>query len=150
MERKMNSNWVNLIKLCVGIETVDELKARQISFDEKNKTKLKNRTHVTRMWPKRGEEILNGGSLYWVIKGFVQARQKIIGLEEIIGKDNIRRCAIVLESEIFLTTSVRKRPFQGWRYLNPIDTPPDLNKVNLDEASLPNELAIALADIGVR
>ena len=51
----MNSNWVNLIKLCVGIETVDELKARQISFDEKNKTKLKNRTHVTRMWPKRGE-----------------------------------------------------------------------------------------------
>ena len=87
----MNSNWVNLIKLCVGIETVDELKARQISFDEKNKTKPKNRTHVTRMWPKRGEEILNGGSLYWVIKGFVQARQKIIGLEEIIGKDNIRR-----------------------------------------------------------
>ena len=146
----MNSNWVNLIKLCVGIETVDELKARQISFDEKNKTKLKNRTHVTRMWPKRGEEILNGGSLYWVIKGFVQARQKIIGLEEIIGKDNIRRCAIVLESEIFLTTSVRKRPFQGWRYLNPIDTPLDLNKVNLDEGSLPNELAIALADIGVR
>ena len=150
MEKNTDKSLVNLVKLCVGADRVDDIISRQTILDNDDKNVFQVKKHITRMWPKRSKELLNGGSLYWVIKGFVQARQKINGLEEIIGKDNIRRCAIVLESEIFLTTSVRKRPFQGWRYLNPIDTPPDLNKVNLDEASLPNELAIALADIGVR
>ena len=147
MEKEMNSNLVNLVKLCVGAETINDLTDRQDNLNRKDKNR---RTHVTRMWPKRGDEILNGGSLFWVIKGFIQARQKIIGLEEAFGQDNIRRCSIVLDPEVFLTTSVKKRPFQGWRYLNPADAPPDLYKISSSEPTLPNELAIALADIGVR
>ena len=147
MEKEMNSNLVNLVKLCVGAETINDLTDRQDNLNRKDKNR---RTHVTRMWPKRGDEILNGGSLFWVIKGFIQARQKIIGLEEVFGQDNIRRCSIVLDPEIFLTTSVKKRPFQGWRYLNPADAPPDLYNISSSEPTLPNELAIALADIGVR
>jgi len=150
MEKEMNSNSVNLVKLCVGADTIDDLKGRQENFDQTGNNIKNRKTHVTRMWPKRGDEILNGGSLFWVIKGFIQARQKIIGLEEVIGQDNIRRCAIMLDPEIFLTTSVKKRPFQGWRYLNPVDSPPDLYKISSNETTLPNELAIALADIGVR
>jgi len=147
MEKEMNSNLVNLVKLCVGAETINDLTDRQENLNQKDKNR---RTHVTRMWPKRGDEILNGGSLFWVIKGFIQARQKIIGLEEVFGQDNIRRCSIVLDPEVFLTTSVKKRPFQGWRYLNSADAPPDLYKISSSEPTLPNELAIALADIGVR
>ena len=105
--------------------------------------------HVTRMWPKREKEIVNGGSIYWVIKGQIQCRQKIIRLDEIIGNDGIRRCAIVLDKNLILTTIANRRAFQGWRYLNPIDSPSDLNAMRQNEEPLPPSLAGALADIGV-
>ena len=68
------------------------------------------------MWPKREAEILNGGSIYWVIKGLIQCRQKVLRLDEVIGSDGIRRCAIVLEPKLVRTQSSLTRPFQGWRY----------------------------------
>ena len=105
--------------------------------------------HVTRMWPKQERALLNGGSVYWVIKGFIQCRQRIVRLDEVFGQDGIRRCAIVLEPELIRTTSAPKRPFQGWRYLKPDDAPIDLSPERQDEDSLPVELAGALADIGI-
>ena len=105
--------------------------------------------HVTRMWPKQESALLNGGSIYWVIKGFIQCRQRIVRLDEVFGQDGIRRCAIVLEPELFRTTSAPKRPFQGWRYLKPEEAPIDLSPERQDEDSLPVELAGALADIGI-
>ncbi len=101
------------------------------------------------MWPKRSAEILAGGSIYWVIKGLIQCRQRILRLDEVIGSDGIRRCAIVLEPVLHRTQSVTKRPFQGWRYLNPEDAPPDLPKDRKAEDVLPIELNRALAEIGV-
>tara|TARA_B000000475_G_scaffold16036_1_gene13467 strand:- start:392 stop:844 length:453 start_codon:yes stop_codon:yes gene_type:complete len=150
METNSKKNLVNLVKLCVGADTVDDIISRQDYPKVNGKETSQVKKHVTRMWPKRSEELLNGGSLFWVIKGFIQARQKIIGLEETFGKDNVRRCAIILNPEIFLTTSVRKRPFQGWRYLDQKDAPPDLHNFNSQENTIPHELALALADIGVR
>nr|WP_217351870.1 DUF1489 domain-containing protein [Ruegeria sp. HKCCD8929] len=105
--------------------------------------------HVTRMWPKREAEILSGGSIYWVIKGLVQCRQRILRLDEVIGQDGIRRCAIVLDPELHRTQSAQKRPFQGWRYLKPEDTPPDLPKTRVQDDALPDDLNRALAEIGV-
>ena len=64
---------------------------------------------------------LDGGSIYWVIKRFIQCRQRILRLDEVIGGDGIRRCAIVLDPELILTTQVPRRPFQGWRYLKAED-----------------------------
>jgi hypothetical protein len=101
------------------------------------------------MWPKREAELLNGGSIYWVIKGSIQARQKILRLDEVIGNDGIRRCAIVLEPEIVLTAAALKRPFQGWRYLKPEDSPPDLSAQRENDDALPPEMSAALADIGI-
>ncbi len=141
---------VNLVKLCVGADTVDDIISRQELPNTHNTGTSQVKKHITRMWPKRSQEILSGGSLFWVIKGFIQARQKIISLEEVIGTDNVRRCAIILDPDIFLTTLVRKRPFQGWRYLDEKDSPPDLHKFDGKETNIPNELALALADIGVR
>ncbi len=138
---------VNLIKLSVGSENVESLAAWQATKPAQTKDGLPR--HVTRMWPKREAEILNGGSIYWVIKGVVQCRQKVLRLDEVIGNDGIRRCAIVLDHEVIRTQGSLKRPFQGWRYLPVSDAPPDLPKGRASEDPLPVELNRALAEIGV-
>ena len=138
---------VNLIKLSVGTENVEDLAAWQATKRAQAPDGLPR--HVTRMWPKREAEILNGGSIYWVIKGSIQARQKVMRLDEYIGSDGIRRCAIVLDPQIIRTQSSLKRPFQGWRYLQVADAPRDLPKGRENEEALPVELNQALAEIGV-
>lgn len=138
---------VNLIKLSVGSETVDSLIAWQATKRAQGPDGLPR--HITRMWPKREADILNGGSIYWVVKGVLQCRQRILRLDEVIGQDGIRRCAIVLDPEVIRTQSSLKRPFQGWRYLKVEDAPPDLPKGRESEAALPVELNRALAEIGV-
>jgi Uncharacterized conserved protein len=139
------NDTVNLIKLCVGAEKVEDLIAWQASRYGKGPA-----MHVTRMWPKRADEILNGGSLYWVFKGAVLARQRVLELSEMMGADGIARCAIVLDREVVRTEALMRRPFQGWRYLKPEDAPRDLPQGRAREDALPRELAVALAEIGLR
>ena len=138
---------INLIKLCVGADSVED----QINWQAGARHKMPGGLprHVTRMWPKRSDELLNGGSLYWVIKGLVQCRQRIVRLDEVIGNDGIRRCGIVFDPDIIRTQSAPKRPFQGWRYLQHDDAPPDLPEGRAFEDALPVELNRALAEIGV-
>jgi hypothetical protein len=142
------ADTVNLVKLCVGTETVEDL-AR---WQDHRRQQLPNHLprHVTRMWPKRGAEILNGGSLYWVFKGVILARQRITALEEQRGEDGILRCALILDPELIRTEAAPRRPFQGWRYLSVTDAPRDLPKTRVSEDTLPPDLARALADIGLR
>jgi hypothetical protein len=106
------SKHINLIKLSVGTESVEGLdawqKMRSTATDGLSR-------HVTRMWPKREPEITRGGSIYWVIKGVIQARQQILRFDEVIGDDGIRRCAIVMKPGLIRTQHALKRPFQGWR-----------------------------------
>lgn len=140
-------NIIHLVKLSVGTESVEMLDAWQQTRAASHPDGLPY--HVTRMWPKRGEEILAGGSIYWIIKGAIQCRQRIVRLDEVIGEDGIRRCAIVLEPELVRTAVATKRPFQGWRYLKPEDAPPDLPKSRENDDELPDELAGKLAEIGI-
>jgi len=138
---------INLIKLCVGAEQVQDL------LDWQAETRLRwpdgLPRHITRMWPKREAELLNGGSLYWVFKGEVLARQRVLRLEEAQGADGILRCAIVLDPEVILTRAAPRRPFQGWRYLKPEEAPADLPSGHRAEDELPEALSRALAEIGV-
>ncbi|MGZ9811136.1 DUF1489 family protein [Pseudoroseicyclus sp. H15] len=138
---------LHLIKLSVGTDDVTDLATWQKLY--KAQTDDGQPRHVTRMWPKRSDELLAGGSIYWVIKGFIQARQRIIRLDEVDRGDGIRRCAIVLDRELHRTAAVPRKPFQGWRYLQPGDAPPDLPPGREAEEALPLELSRALADIGV-
>jgi hypothetical protein len=138
---------VHLVKLSVGSETIDDLATWQASKRAQGPDGLPR--HVTRMWPKREADLLQGGSIYWVIRGVIQCRQRISRLDEYIGSDGIRRCAIVLEPELIRTHGAVKSPFQGWRYLKPGDAPPDLPKGRAAEEALPPELNRALAEIGV-
>ncbi len=138
---------VNLVKLSVGTDSVESLAIWQEQYRQTLPEGLPR--HVTRMWPKREAELLNGGSIYWVIKGVIQCRQRILRLDEVAGGDGIRRCAIVLEPTLHRTHTAPRRPFQGWRYLKPEDTPADLPEGRAAEDPLPAELSQALADIGV-
>lgn len=140
--------FINLVKLSVGSENVESMSVWQATRRAQTEDGLPR--HVTRMWPKREAEILQGGSIYWVIKGAIQCRQTILRLDEVIGADGIRRCAIVLDPEVHRTETALRRPFQGWRYLKPEDSPADLRDQNASDTDLPPELATALAEIGVR
>lgn len=141
-------NFVNLVKLCVGIDSVEHLQAVRAARQAANGSG--ESSHVTRMWPKRADEVLNGGSLYWVIKGVIQARQRILRLDEVIGQDGIRRCAIILDDDLIRTQPARRRPFQGWRYFDPDAAPADLTQARATDSDLPPELRAALAEIGIR
>jgi hypothetical protein len=142
------ADHINIVKLCVGCDSVEELEI----WREENRRRLGRLvdTHVTRMWPKRAAEVLNGGSLYWVFKGVILARQRIVALEEHVGGDGIARCAIVMDPELIRTEGAARRPFQGWRYLPPEDSPRDLPKARALDDSLPEALSRALAEIGLR
>ncbi len=138
---------LHLQKLSVGTENIGDLAAWQGTKRAQAKDGLPR--HITRMWPKRAEEVLQGGSMYWVIKGEILCRQVINRFDEYDSADGIRRCAIVLEPELIRVVPTLKRPFQGWRYLKPEDAPRDLPKGREAEEPLPEGLNAALAEIGV-
>lgn len=143
----MPSGLIHLVKLSVGSSSVEQIMTWQASRPAQGPDGLPR--HITRMWPKRADEILNGGSIYWVVKGIIQCRQPILRLDEVTGSDGIRRCAVVLKPEITRTMTAPKRAFQGWRYLKPEDAPADLPSHRQSEDPLPADLNAALADIGV-
>ena len=148
----MEQTFINLIKLCVGAQSISDLAEWQ--SQKIDALRLINSPekvfHITRMRPKRETELLSGGSIYWVFKGLILARQKIIALEEVVGNDNIKRCRIVLNTEIYKTIPRPKRAFQGWRYLKKEDSPNDVGKYLMNEDELPHELQLELSRLGVR
>ena len=144
----MTLSKLHLIKLSVGSDSVESIVAWQQQARARGADGLPR--HITRMWPRRASEILDGGSIYWVVQGVVQCRQKLLRLDEVMGDDGVRRCGFVLDPEVIPTATARRRPFQGWRYLQPEDAPADLAGPRADEDSLPAELSAALAEIGVR
>ena len=110
---------LHLVKLCVGCDSIEDL-ADSIAFrldEARAQGREPEYGHVTRMVPKRVEELVDGGSLYWVIKGNIQCRQRILEIRPFTDADGIRRCKIVLEPKVVATDWQPRRAFQGWRYL---------------------------------
>ncbi|MEL6479262.1 MAG: DUF1489 domain-containing protein [Pseudomonadota bacterium] len=142
---------LHLIKLSVGSDSIESLSDWQTGRSAWRRAQgLDPRPrHVTRMWPRREAELLEGGSIFWVVAGIVLVRQRIEALEEVIGEDGIRRCAIVLNPELIRVVPRPKKPFQGWRYLTPADAPPDLTGAAVEEADLPPGLREELTAFGV-
>ena len=138
---------LNIVKLSVGSENIAMLKEWQQA--RRDQLKIKYSLHITRMWPKREKELLDGGSIYWVIKGAIQLRQRLIGFDEIIGADGIRRCGFKLDPELIPTTKALRRPFQGWRYLKSEDSPSDLSTNREADDDLPEDMQQTLSRLGV-
>lgn len=141
---------IHLVKLCVGAESVADLEAWIAKKAAANEKAGRGRVHdhVTRMRPRRRGELLGGGSLYWVIKGVVLARQRILDFEPRTGADGIERTALLLKPALVLTEPQPRRAFQGWRYLRPEDAPRDLPRAR-GRSPAPPELSVKLAQLGL-
>ncbi len=142
---------LNLVKLCVGVSAVEELQAWiDYRADEKRRRGLEPvQTHTTRMVPRRRDELLEGGSLYWVIKGKIQVRQHLADIRPFTDPQGISRCDLVMESRLILTQWQPRRAFQGWRYLKQEDAPTDLVSGGTGVNALPPELRVELANLGL-
>ncbi len=142
---------VHIVKLSVGTESVDDLarwQGQRMADLERRTGRSGYLFHTTRMVPKRQKDVLDGGSLYWVIRGVIQARQRIIGFEEGQKEDGTRCCLILLDPELVPVRSTRRRPFQGWRYLDADDAPADLGGPSDDDiAKMPPKMRRDLAEL---
>lgn len=142
---------LNLIKLCVGCDSVKELKEwiRERLRDKKKRGLAVEHIHTTRMMPKRADELLDGGSLYWVIRGEVACRQRLEQIRPIVDAEGIGRCQLVLDQKIVVVHPRVYRAFQGWRYLDPKDAPPDLDRSAPGAAILPEPMRRELRELGL-
>lgn len=141
---------VHLIKLCVGADDIADLAGWQAErlAEMKRRGVPQVLAHVTRMTPKRAEELLDGGSLYWVMKGVIRCRQKLIGIEQFTDGEGIGRCRLILDPEIVPTRRQERRPFQGWRYLDAKDAPADVKRDEADD-DMPEEMRRELEELGL-
>ncbi|MEK9660308.1 MAG: DUF1489 domain-containing protein [Alphaproteobacteria bacterium] len=142
---------LHLIKLAVGIDTIEQLQERQAHrLRDARSSRGDGRLRIlTRNMPRRADEVLDGGSLYWVIRGQVCVRQAITGIEAVEANEAGRRCVIYLDPELVRTASRRSRPFQGWRYFEADNAPRDVFGT-LDLADEPPpEMAAELRELGL-
>ncbi len=152
---------LHLIKLCVGCNSVrdledwikEKLKARRKGAGKAGARKLgvrlRERNHTTRMAPKRAAEIHDGGSLYWVIRGQVMCRERILDIRPFVDKEGIGRCHIVLDCKPVLVEPRPYRAFQGWRYLAANDAPRDLDRAAPGARDMPEDLRRELRSLGL-
>lgn len=136
---------LHLIKLAVGVDDVPHLRKLQ-----KERRRERGRSvFYTRHMPRRSEEILDGGSIYWVVKGYVRVRQRILGFIPVVEDDGERYTMVRYDPKLVETVWQPKRPFQGWRYLLPKDAPPDRPARAAAEDRLPDAMAEELRSLGL-
>jgi len=138
---------VHLLKLAVGAESVDSM-AR---WQAQRLSETGRLFHRTRNYPRRAEEVLYGGSMYWIVKGFVRVRQRITHLERASDSEGRPCCLIHLDPELVRTELQPRRPHQGWRYLDPEHAPRDARGglAEGDDDEPPPEMAAELRELGL-
>jgi len=142
---------LHLIKLCVGCDSVRDLEDWiQQKLKQRRKRGLsREHMHRTRMVPKRAAELRDGGSLYWVIRGEIMCRQRIVDVRPFTDRDGIGRCYLVLEPKSILVEPRPCRAFQGWRYLQVKDSPRDLDRAAPGANNMPEALRRELRELGL-
>lgn len=136
---------LNLIKLAVGAEDLESV-AR---FQARRRRELGRLLHFTRMMPRRRDELLDGGSIYWVVRGLVRARQRILDIEAVTDREGRAMTALVLDPDLVRTEPRSQRAFQGWRYLTAEKAPRDLGQADEGLAEMPPEMLAELRALGL-
>lgn len=142
---------LHLIKLSVGTESIKDLESWiKVKIKERKARGEKGeRIHTTRMVPKRVDELLDGGSIYWVIRGQVMCRELIRAIRPFVDKEGIGRCDLVLDPKLVPVEPRPFRAFQGWRYLQPEDAPRDLDHAAPGARDMPESMLRELRDLGL-
>jgi hypothetical protein len=140
---------LHLIKLAVGVDDLAHMKKVQVARRRQRRQGPRTPHWVyTRNTPRRAEELLAGGSLYWVVRGVIRCRQELVGFEEDINQEDGRKyCRIKVKRTLVPTAPRTCKPFQGWRYLEEEAAPPDL--AYGDTADMPPEMAAELKRLGL-
>lgn len=141
---------LHLIKLCVGCDSVADLEDWiKLKLKERKKRRQKpEHIHTTRMFPKRAADLI-GGSLFWVVRGQIACRERILDLRQTTGKDGIKRCQVVMDGKLVLVEPRPRAAFQGWRYLEVRDAPRDLSLAAPGAARMPEQMRRELRDLGL-
>jgi hypothetical protein len=142
---------LNILKLCVGCDSVEDLEDWiGERLDERRRSgQPVEHFHTTRMAPARAGELVDGGSLFWVIKGNVQCRQHLLEVRPFVDGQGISRCHLMLDPLVIRTVWQPRRAFQGWRYLKPADAPADLAAAGRGLLEMPPKLRRELAELGL-
>ncbi len=142
---------LHLIKLCVGCDSVRDLESwiKRKLKDKRRRGQKPEHVHTTRMVPKHAAELVDGGSLYWVIRGEIACRQRILDVRPFRDKEGVGRCGLVLDPNVVLVVPRPFRAFQGWRYLAAKDAPRDLDKAAPGAAAMPEKLRRELRGLGL-
>jgi hypothetical protein len=142
---------LHLIKLCVGCDSVKDLEGwiRQRIKDKKKRGQKPEHIHTTRMVPKRADELTDGGSLYWVIRGQIMCRERLTDIRPFVDKEGVGRCRLVLEPKVVLVEPRPFRAFQGWRYLEAKDAPRDLDRAAPGARDMPEDMRRELRELGL-
>ena len=142
---------LHLIKLSVGTDSVADLEdwiAQKLKA-QKKRGKKPERIHTTRMVPKRADELTDGGSIYWVIRGQIMCRERILDIRPFTDKDGIGRCRLVLDPKCVLVEPRPRSAFQGWRYLEDRQAPRDLSRAAPGAARMPEQMRRELRELGL-
>jgi hypothetical protein len=142
---------LHLVKLCVGCDSVSDLKEwiKQKLKEKKRRGQKAEHIHTTRMVPKRADELTDGGSLYWVIKGQIMCRERILAVRPFTDKDGIGRCRLVLDGKVVLVEPRPRAAFQGWRYLEAKEAPRDLARAAPGADKMPEAMRRELRELGL-
>ncbi len=142
---------LHLIKLCVGCNSVKELQDWiRVKLKKRKQQGLpREHPHTTRMVPRRAGELVDGGSLYWIIRGQVMCRQRIVDVRPFVDGEGIGRCRLMLDPKLILVEPRPRRAFQGWRYLEPKDAPRDLDHAAPGAKAMPEALRRELRELGL-
>jgi hypothetical protein len=142
---------LHLLKLCVGAESISDLEEwiEEQMLMRVRMGRPQEQAHTTRMVPKRLDELMDEGSLYWVIKGQISARQRLLAIRPFTDADGIGRCHLVLEPVVVALEPRPCRPFQGWRYLADKDKPRDISGRSGDLGIMPEQMRRELAELGL-
>jgi len=140
---------LHLIKMSVGSTSFQSLDAWMKRNSFSHASGKKAFIHGTTMRPKRIDELLAGGSIYWVVKGFIIARNPLLAIDFNEGAQGRARCSLVCGLPMVPVAPRRFRAFQGWRYFKPEDTPSDIRRGDLKKSTLPEDLAGELSDLGL-
>ncbi len=151
VEARAEKPRLHLIKLSVGTDSIQSLADWQSQrMRERIAQGVDPRPrHITRMTPKRGDELLPGGSIYWVIQGKILARQPLAALVPVVDEEGIKRCALMLEPFLLRTQPRPRKPFQGWRYLTTEDAPADIDSSTPTGTDMPEEMREELEKFGL-
>lgn len=141
---------LHLVKLCVGAGSADDLRAwvEARVAERHGRGEEPVHVHTTRMTPKRVAELLEGGSLFWVIRGEITIRQPLRDIRPFTDPHGIGRCDLVLDPALVPVDPRPRRPFQGWRYLVADEAPPDMSAA-ADGSVLPEPMRRTLREMGL-